>query len=342
MNAGPRDRSATDPARVVFFGSGVFAVPILEVLLARGDVRVVGVVTAPDQPAGRGGRVAATPVAAVARARGLPLLQPTRLREAPTVGALAALAPDLGVLADYGRIVPPAVLVLPPHGFLNVHPSLLPRHRGAAPIPAAILAGDGDTGVTIMAMDAGLDTGPVVATERLPLDGRETAAGLEARAAAAGAALLDRTLAPWLAGTVRAIPQDNAVATLTRPLRREDGRLDGRESAAQAERRVRALGPWPGTFVELGGTGRLAVLAASQAPSLRGDRPGTLVPDAGADAGADGEADGIALATSEGRLRLELVRPAGGREMSGAAWHRGRPMGAEGRPVLAAAPGVLR
>ena len=330
MTAGPRDRSATDPTRVVFFGSGAFAVPTLEALLARSDVLVAGVVTVPDRPAGRGGRMTATPVALTARERGVPLLQPARLRDAGTVAAIAELGPDIGVLADFGRIVPPPLLALPVHGFLNVHPSLLPRHRGAAPIAGAILAGDAETGVTVMAMDAGLDTGPVVATERWPLDGRETAESLEARAAVEGAALLDRILVPWLAGTVHAIPQLESAATLTRPLVREDGRLDGHEPAAVAERRTRAFRPWPGTFVELRPGERLLVLEASVAPAVPGDRPETLVPD------GSGDRQGVALVTSDGRLRLERVRPAGGREMTGAAWLRGRPSAIDGRPVLAA------
>jgi methionyl-tRNA formyltransferase len=324
VSAGSGDRTGAAPARVVFFGSGRFAIPVLRALLDAPDIRVVGVVTAPDRPAGRGKAVSATPVAAAARAAGLALLQPIRLREPAAHEAVAALVPDLGVLADYGRIVPPDILAIPSSGFLNIHPSLLPRHRGASPIPAAILAGDARSGVTIMSMDAGLDTGPIVAVEPVGLSGHETAADLELELAAAGAALLLRTLPGWLSGALPAVPQGDAGVTVTRPLRREDGRLDGAEPADDAARRVRALDPWPGTFVELEPDGsRLGVVSAAAAVAHDGDRPGMLVPD-----GA-----GVALTTTTGRLRLLRVRPAGGTTMDAAAWRHGHPLPADGRRV---------
>jgi len=311
-----------DPVRTIFFGSGAFAVPILDALVGDPASRIVAVVTAPDRPAGRRGTLTPVPVAALAQVHGLLLLQPTSLRDAAAVDALRSIGPALGVLADYGRLVPPAVLGIPPRGFLNVHPSLLPRHRGAAPIPATILADDPRAGVTLMAMDAGLDTGPIVSAAAWPLTGIETAAELEARAATEGAALLLASLPDWLAGRLAPRPQDEAAATLTRPLRREDGRLDGDTPARELERRVRAYVPWPGTFVETD-FGRVAVHRAVVAPAEPGDRPGTLVED-----GA-----GIALATVEDRLRLLEVQPAGGRRMSSEAWRRGHP-GAVGTNVI--------
>ena len=305
---------ADGPVRTIFFGSGPFAVPILDALAADPATQIVAVVTAPDRPAGRGGRLSPVPVAARATAYGLPLLQPSRLRDASAVDALRSLGPALGVLADYGRLVPPAVLAIPPHGFLNVHPSLLPRHRGAAPIPATILADDPRAGVTLMAMDAGLDTGPIVAAAAWPLSGAERAPELEARAATEGAALLLASIRDWLTGRLVPRPQDEGAATLTRPLRREDGRLDGTTPARELERRVRAFVPWPGTFVETV-RGGVAVHRAEIGPTEPGDQPGTLVED-----GA-----GIALATVEDRLRLLEVQPAGGRAMSSEAWLRGHP-----------------
>ena len=310
------------PVRTIFFGSGSFAVPILDALVGDPATQIVAVVASPDRPSGRGGALTPAPVAARAMAHGLPLLRPVRLRDAAAVDALGSLVPALGVLADYGRLVPPTVLTIPAKGFLNVHPSLLPRHRGASPIPATILADDPRAGVTLMAMDAGLDTGPIVAAAAWPLTGAETAPELEARAAIEGAALLLASLPDWLAGRLIARPQGESAATLTRPLRREDGRLDGATPARELERRVRAYAPWPGTFVETD-QGRVAVHRAEVAPVEPGDRPGTLVED-----GAR-----IALATVEDRLRLLQVQPAGGRVMASEDWLRGHP-GVVGATVI--------
>jgi len=307
--AGSADAAAIRPARTVFFGSGAFAVRILELLLGHPAVKLAGVVSVPDDP-----RKGAVPVARRARAAGLPLLQPSRLRDPASLAAIEALKPELGVLADYGRLVPTAIIALPRHGILNVHPSLLPRHRGASPIAATIAAGDTEAGVTIIAMDAGLDTGPIVAAERRLLTGAETADGLEADLAADGARLLAATLSAWVGGRATPRTQDEAEATLTRPLRREDGRLDPARPAGDLERQVRAMQPWPGTFIETG-RGRIIVRRAEADASMSTDRPGTLV--------ADGA--GLALVTTEGRLRLLEVQPAGGRSMSSAELLRGRP-----------------
>ncbi len=302
-----------DPVRTVFLGSGSFAVPILEALCAAPEVDIVGVVSAPDRPVGRRHEPTPTPLAARAAALGLPLLRPSSIRDETAIDAVASLRASLGVLADYGRIVPQSVLDLPPHGILNVHPSLLPRHRGATPIPAAILAGDVTTGVTIIRMDAGLDTGPIVASEAWTLDGTETAPELEARAAAVGGELLARILPRWLEGSIVARPQDEGAATLTRPLRREDGRLDPSRPAAGLARQVRAYQPWPGSYLETPG-GRLTVWRAVVMPSQVGDVPGRLVD----------HARRPALTTAAGRLVLEDVQPAGGRRMTGEAFLHGR------------------
>jgi methionyl-tRNA formyltransferase len=313
-----------EPVATVFFGSGAFAVPILEAVSAHPLLRIVGVVTAPDRPTGRGGAITAAPVARRARELGLPLLQPPRLRDPGVVEAIAALQPRLGVVADYGQLIPSSLLDLPALGMLNLHPSLLPRHRGASPIPATILAGDREAGVTVMSMDPGLDTGPIVASERWTLAGTESAPELEARAATEAAALLTRILPRWLAGEIRARPQGTAGVTLTRPLHRIDGQLDGARPAAELERRVRAFAPWPGTYIETPDE-RAAVHGAAVGPAAPGDRPGELVPDG----------RGIALATVDGRLVLHEVQPAGRGRMSGEAWRRGRP-GIVGTTVVAA------
>ncbi len=320
MTAGPAPGRAANPARTIFFGSGGFAVPMLEVVVRHPGVHVVAVVTAPDRPAGRSKVSTPTPVAVRARELAIPLLQPVRLRAPESVAELAALAPDLGVLADYGQIVPRSVLDLPRHGILNVHPSLLPRHRGATPLPATISAGDSEGGVSIIHMDEGIDTGPIVAARAWPLDGAERAPDLEARAAAKGAALLGETIGPWLAGIVLAREQGSEGATVTRPFRREDARLDPAQPASALERQVRANGPWPGTFIETA-LGRVAVLAASVANSVSGDVAGSLVEHEGR----------LALATATGRLVIEEARREGKRAVAGGEFLRGQ------RPLLGTA-----
>lgn len=334
-------RAGETRARTVFFGSGSFAVPILEALVGAPEVELVGVVAAPDRPAGRGGETRSVPVVRRARERGLSVLQPARVRAPEAIEAIARLRPDLGVLADYGQLIPEALLALPARGILNVHPSLLPRHRGAAPIQATILAGDREAGVTLIRMDAGLDSGPIVAAERWLLDGTETTPELEARAAAAGAALLRRSLAGWLAGTLSAQPQPAEGVTLTRPLRREDGRLDPARTAVELERQVRAYQPWPGSFVD-SSAGRLVVWRAS----VRGDEAGLDRQAAGVPgrqaAGAPGrqakgdagqaepgrlvvDGDELGLVTADGLLRLEEVQLAGRRRMRASELRRGHP-----------------
>jgi methionyl-tRNA formyltransferase len=296
-------------ARTVFVGSGPFGRASLERLRQHPDIDLAGVVTAPPKPAGRRGALTPTSIEARARELGIePILSPGRLRDPASIAAVLERAPQLLVLADYGQIVPTDLLEMP-HGALNVHPSLLPRHRGATPIPAAILAGDAETGVTLMRMDEGLDTGPIVAQERLTLTGTETTPQLEARLAVIGADLLAAGVGPWIRGETAARAQPAAGATLTRPLRREDGRLDPRKSAAELEREVRAYQPWPGSFVQTP-LGRI-VLWATQ-PGSNGPAVGTF------------DADGFGTGGG-GLLRLVEVQPAGGRRMSWAEFVRGRP-----------------
>ena len=299
-------------ARTVFFGTGAFAVPILDSLVGRSDLSIVGVVTPTDRPIGRRGTLTPVPLAAAAIRLGLPLIQLDRVRSDEAFVALRDLAMDVAVLADFGQLIPQRVLDLPPLGFINVHPSLLPRHRGASPVPATIAQGESRAGVSIMRMDAGLDSGPIIARRAWDLDDSVDAPGLEGRAAAEGAALLGEVLPAVLRGQAPGEPQDPDDVTLTRLLRREDGRLDPTRSAAELERQVRAYRPWPGAFVEVAG-GRLAVLEAGVLRAERGDTPGRLVT-------ID---DGLALTTIDGRLGLRRVQPAGRRPMSGAAFRRG-------------------
>ena len=298
-------------ARTVFFGSGGFGRPALEAIDDHADVELVGVVTAPPRPAGRQRRATQTPIHDTAQALGVaPILTPERLRSPEATAAVLELEPDLIVLADYGQIVPTALLELR-YGALNLHPSLLPRHRGATPIPATILAGDEETGVTLMRMDEGLDTGPIVAQEVIPLRGDEVTPDLEATLAAKAAEVIEAALGPWFRGELDAHPQPEEGATLTKPLRREDGRLDVSRSATELERQVRAYQPWPGSFVDTDG-GRLIVWKAEAEPTADGPPAGTF------------DLEGIGLGEG-GRLRLREVQPAGRKRMSWDAFVRGRP-----------------
>jgi methionyl-tRNA formyltransferase len=313
MTPGPAPGRAADRVRTIFFGSGSFAVPALEALAGDPRVELVGVVTAPDRPAGRGRTMLPTPIALRARTMWLPLLQPVRVREPEVVDELSALLPDLGVLADYGQIIPTQLLELPRLGILNLHPSLLPRHRGATPIQAAIAEGDPRTGVTIIRMDEGLDTGPIVAMTEWRLTGRETTPQLEAFAAREASTLLARTLDGWVAGEIRAQPQPAEGATSTRRLRRDDARLDPSRPARELERQVRAHLPWPGSVLETP-AGRLVVRVASVAKAEPGDEAGLIV----------AHGDGLALATGDRRLVLDEVQLAGRRPLSGPEFLRGQ------------------
>jgi methionyl-tRNA formyltransferase len=305
--------------RAVFLGSGSFAVPIAEAVAKHPALEVVAVVSAPDRPAGRGQRIRAVPVAELARQRGLPLQQPARLRDPDAQAALLALDPQLILLADYGQIVPRALIDAPAHGALNVHPSLLPRYRGASPVAATILAGDRESGVTVIRMDAGIDSGPIVAQERTAVADDETAPELEHRLAELGARVLGAVLEPWLAGRIEPPPQPSEGVTLTHPLRRGDGHLEWSRPSADLERQVRAYVPWPGSF------------ATSSAGSLTVWRARVVAPPAG-DENAAAEPGtvlaldrGIAVMTGSDALELVEVQLAGRRRMSGRELRNGYP-----------------
>lgn len=320
MSSDARSSDRGGPVRVVFVGSGGFGRATLRALSdARGwrtPLALVGVVTAPPRAAGRAGTVTPTPIDRLARELAVPsVLTPERLRAPDAVGSVRDLGPDLLVVADYGQIVPRSLLEVP-SGALNVHPSRLPRHRGASPIPATILAGDRDTAVTLIAMDEGIDTGPIVAvSEPVGVTDDATTPALEALLEVVAADLVRDALPRWLAREIAPVPQPADGETTTRPLRRDDGRLDPDRAAFVLERQVRAYQPWPGTFLETTDGDRLAVLRAAVAESLPEDMPGRLV----------GDGPGLALTTIDGRLRLLEVRPAGGRPMPADAYRRGRP-----------------
>ena len=305
--------------RAVFLGSGSFAVPILEAVAAHPAVNLAAVVSAPDRRAGRGHAMRAVPVAELARGRGWRLDQPTRLRDRDAQTALLALDPEIILLADYGQIVPRALIEAPAHGALNVHPSLLPRHRGASPVPATILTGDRETGVTVIRMDAGIDSGPIVAQDRIAVADDETAPELEYRLALLGARVLVEVLGRWLSGSISPVPQPDEGVTLTRPLRREDGRLEWSRPAVELERQVRAYQPWPGSFTSWS-AGTLIVWRARVVAPPSGD--GTSQTGPGTVLALDG---GVVVTTGSGALELVEVQLAGRRRMSGRELRNGYP-----------------
>ena len=298
-------------ARIVYFGTPDFAVPPLAALIAAG-FPVPLVVTQPDRPVGRHAALRPSAVAAWAAANGLPLEKPERLRgNAALLERLAAARPAAIAVAAYGRIFPPELLVLPPLGCVNVHASLLPRHRGASPVQAAILAGDSETGVATMRMEEGLDTGPVYLERRVPIGERETAGELSARLAGIGGALLVETLRGLEAGTLSPRPQ-RGDPSLCRPIRREDAAADWTRPADELSRRLRAFTPWPGLFTFFEGE-RVKILAARPASTGGKGEPGDLTLDGG---------ELVASAGGGTALILERLQRAGRNPVTGAEFAR--------------------
>ena len=299
------DSGGAQTVRTIFLGSGQFAVPIVTALARHPRVRLLGVVTARSD----------TPLQEWAESHEITSYRPARLRDAKAIDGVRRGKPDLLVLADYGQLVPQELLDLPTHGALNLHPSLLPRYRGASPIPATILAGDRETGVSLIRMDAGMDTGPIIAQRRIPVEAADNAVSLETRLAVTAADLLSDSLGPWLDGEITPWPQSSEDVTMTRPLRREDGRLDPQLGIVHLDRQLRAYQPWPGTFIETV-HGRVIVWDARPLEAGAMRHPGTIV---------GLPANRLALAASDGLLELIEVQPAGGRRMTGAELLRGRP-----------------
>jgi len=298
-------------ARIVFMGSPDFAVPILKGLITHHQV--VGVVTQPDRPAGRGRKLKPPPVKELALRCGLPLLQPESICQEEAIAWLRERKPDVIVVAAFGQILPSSVLGIPPRGCLNVHASLLPRYRGAAPIPAAILAGDKETGVTIMLMDEGMDTGPILAQRSCPIERWDTAASLGRKLSLMGAELLLEVLPKWLEGRIKPRPQEGK-ASYARMLKKEDGIIDWTLPAMDIERRVRAYNPWPGAYTFWQGKLIKIWRAEASDSSLLGGTPGQVFRDR----------EGVKVACGEGALLLKEIQMEGKKPMPVEDFVRGR------------------
>ena len=295
--------------RVVFMGTAELACASLEALCRAPDLRVVAVVTQPDKPRGRELKLQPTPVKVVAVRHELPVHQPLKARAPEFVDRLRGLAPDLIVVAAYGQILPQSILDIPKHGCLNVHTSLLPKYRGAAPIQWAILNGELETGVTIMKMDAGLDTGDIVAETRTPMADTDNAQTLHDRLAKLGADLLVRTIPEYVAGRMTPRPQPKEGATYARKITKEDGRIDWSRPARDVWNQVRAFTPWPGAFTHLARDGGLKLLkiwdAAVQEHAFK--TPGEIL-----EAGKFG----IVVACGEHALRILELQLEGGKRLA--------------------------
>ena len=301
--------------RIVFFGTPAFAVPALRAIAGRHDV--VGVVAQPDKPSGRGMRLQAPAIAVAARELGLHLLQPARIREPTFLGEIENLRPEIGVVIAYGRILPPALLSIPPHGFINVHASLLPKYRGAAPIQRAIEAGETITGITIMRVDEQLDHGAMLAIVETAIGSDERAGSLSSRLSEIGATAVVEVLDAIAAGQAREVAQDHELATHAAKLEKQEGLITFQESARTITRRFRAFEPWPGIFV-----------------STRGDMVKLLDVSAREGEGSarhvvDFDGQGVIVGTGQGLVRIGSLQEPGRARASASAvarslgWKRG-------------------
>ena len=299
--------------RIVFMGTPDFSVPSLEALLRSPD-QVVGVVTQPDRPKGRGQTLTPPPIKVLCQREGLPFLQPTKMKDPEFLDALRAWQPDLIAVTAFGRILPPVILELPPQGCINVHGSLLPKYRGAAPIQWAVMNGEAETGITTIMMDAGMDTGDMLLQERVQIEPDETAGALSPRLAAVGGRLLVETIRRLKEGDLPRVPQDHTQATLAPLLKKEDGVIDWRRPAIDIANQVRGMSPWPGAYT-YAGEERWMVCRATATGELAVDHPPGSVARLGK--------EGILVATGQGLLTITELQPANSRKMSAAQYLAG-------------------
>lgn len=303
------------PLRIVFMGTPDFAVPALTAVHAQGH-HVVRVATQPDRPKGRGRRMTPPPVKTAAQALGLDIIQPERVNTPAVIEEIADLAPDALVVVAYGQILPATLLAVPRLGPINIHGSLLPKYRGAAPIQWAIINRETKTGVTTMYMDTGVDTGDILLSAATPISANDTAQSLHDRLAAMGGALIVDTLAALAGGGISPVPQDDAQATYAPMLKKHDGIIDWRQPAADIAARVRGLTPWPGVFTTVCGE-RIKVLAATAVPMEEDGGPGTVLRRFD---------DAMVVATGSGALSIDRVQGGSGKRLDIADYLRGHPV----------------
>ena len=315
--------------RLVFMGTPAFVVPVLDALVNAPGVQVAGVYAPPDRPGGRGRRADVSPIKSYALEKGLALFQPSSLRTAESQEELAAIAPEAIVVAAYGKLLPAQVLELPPHGCLNLHPSLLPLHRGPSPVSTAILEGDTVSGTTLMLLDRGMDTGPIIAQRQYQLSGAETAETLTADLFQLGTSLLLEKLDDWAGGRLTAKPQEEADATITQKLDRADGQANWSLPAAALERKRRAFTPWPGLFTHwqekvLKLLDVVALPAETADAAGSSQQPGRVL--------ALGTSDvPLGIATARGVLGLKTLQMEGRRAVAAAEFLRGYPQFVDAR-----------
>jgi methionyl-tRNA formyltransferase len=302
--------------RLVFMGTPDFAVASLEALL-QSDDSVVGVVTQPDRPKGRGQILTPSPVKLLAQRAHIPLLQPLKMKDPEFLQTLAGWKPDFIAVTAFGRILPPAILSLPPRGCINVHGSLLPKYRGAGPIQWAIINGEMETGITTMLMDEGMDTGAMLLQESISITPEDTAGTLSPRLAELGGRLLVETIARLKAGTLVPRSQDSSQATMAPLLKKEDGVIDWTLSAMTLANRVRGLAPWPGAYTAVPGGDRWTIWRAQALPGSASKPPGTVVAVT---------TEAIHVATGEGLLALLELQPANSRRMAVSQYLAGHPI----------------
>lgn len=289
--------------KTIFFGTPDFALPVLDALVSLPFVELMAVVTQPDKPVGRSQALTPPPVKSWAIKHEIPVWQPTTLKQKSFIEQFQETAPDVCIVVAYGKIIPATLLVQAPRGWLNVHASLLPAYRGASPIQAAILHGETETGVTLMQLDAGLDTGPIITQEKTPITPDENFASLHDKLGQLGATLIAQSLLPYLNGDVKPTPQDNSKATLTTTIAKTDGRIDWKKSSTEIDRQIRAYTPWPGAYcfwtprkttsAEL----RLKILSAVPAETAHRVLPGQTAAN-----------EGVIVGCGHGSLELKKVQ----------------------------------